>query len=62
MSILPPLSDHSPTVAQLDLQPPRQRPVISFSWDYAHADWESLRKLLANADWSPVLKSNKVEG
>ena len=61
MSILPPLSDHSPTVAQLDLQPPCQRPVIAFSWDYAHADWESLRKLLANADWSPVLKSNNVD-
>ena len=37
-SVLPPLSDHCPTVVQLDILQLRQQSAPFFPWDYAHTD------------------------
>ena len=60
-SVLSPLSDHCPTIAQLEFSPQRANPTTTYSWDYNRADWPSLRNALAKLDWSPVLSTSNVD-
>ena len=61
VSVLYSLTDHSPTIARLDHQHPRQRPFVSYFWDYGHTNWKSLRQSLAKVDWSFVLSWDETE-
>ena len=60
-TVLPPLTDHCPTVVQLNVHPLRQQLVTVYSWDYAHADWDGLRDALSTLDWSSVTACADVE-
>ena len=60
-SVLPPLSDHCPTLACLSVKPQTRRSAVAYSWDYFNADWEALREALRAADWSSVLCCTDVD-
>ena len=61
-SVIPPLSDHCPMIADLHLLGHKRQPPISHEcWDFeAAADLVGLEAKLAEVDWSPVVSCNDV--
>lgn len=61
-SVLPPLTDHCPTIMDLKLRGnPLPPPSIFYSWDLNGADFAALRSALSATDWSFIYNERDVD-
>lgn len=60
-SVLPPLSDHCPTLLQIQLCGVcHPKPSVHFTWDYGRAAFDDIRDALAQIDWSTTFAQSDV--
>ena len=53
--VLPPISDHSLVLAELDLEVPESQKRKRKVWKYGQADWDGLRKYFEQIDWGMIV-------
>lgn len=60
-SVLPPLSDHCPTLMHLQLSgSPSPKPTAHLTFDYERTNFQALAAALQEVDWSPVMASTDI--
>ena len=59
---LPAISDHKLIIAELKFKTPESTTVNRTVWQYPKADWERMRHMLTEADWSFLEGGNPHNG
>lgn len=60
-NVLPPLSDHCPTLLQIKLRGVSySKPSVYYTWNYELAAFDELRNALSQTDWSSTLADTDV--